>query len=411
MRKALFLVILLTAAGAVALNFSKNDAAPQSAVYRLAPAERGDIVRTVSASGVAQAVVTVNVGAQISGMVSALEADFNSRVRRGQVIARIDPAPFEARLAQAAAELDVARASFARQQATETEARAEAEARRAVLGKAEGDLERQRSLATRGSASAQSLEAAEAVFAEATANLAAAEARVDSQRAQIDLARAQIAEREAALTQRRIELEQTEIRSPVDGVVINRNVDVGQIVAATLEAPVLFQIAQDLAKMQLTVNIDEADIGRIAVGQIVDFTVDAHPNRRFAGQVSQIRLAGRALSNVVTYAVIVDFDNPDLLLLPGMTADASIVVARRDGALRVPTAAFYFTPPGVERGTDWKVWVPGPDGAPTAKTVGFGLYDDNFTEITDGLSEGDAVIVGVEPVVEEDGFSLSDIGL
>lgn len=411
MKYAVLAVTLVAIVGGlIALRSNEPDQLP-GAEYQLDHVTRGDIVRTVSASGAVQAVVTVNVGAQISGMVASLEADFNTEVKSGQVIAVIDPAPFQARLAQSAAERDVARANLARQRAALVEAEAETDGRRAALAKATADLERQKNLAGRGSATAQSLEAAEAAHAEAMAIVSAAEAHVISRFAQIDLATAQIAERQAVMRQREIELEQTQIRSPVDGVVINRNVDVGQVVAATLEAPVLFQIAQDLSQMQLTISVDEADIGRISVGQAVEFGVDAYPNRSFAGAVSQIRLAGQMRSNVVTYAVIVNFANLDLLLLPGMTADATIVVARRDNTLRAPTAAFYFTPPGQNRGVDWKVWTLNETGEPVSKTVEFGLYDDIYTEIVSGLNEGDALIVAVEPESESEGFSLSSFGL
>ncbi len=272
-------------------------------------------------------------------------------------------------------------------------------------------MTRQKRLAERGSATERSVEAVEALLAEATAAAAAAQARIASQRAQITLAKAQIAEREAVIRQRSLDLEYTLIRSPVDGVVISRNVDVGQIVAASLEAPILFQIAQDLSMMQLTISVDEADIGRIAIGQLVGFSVDAYPNQRFQGVVSQIRLAGRTISNVVTYSVIVDFANADHRLLPGMTADASIVVQQRENVLSVPTAAFYFTPPNVTRGNDWNVWVPGENGAPIERSVEFGIYDDEQTEIISGLTEGEPVIIGLEQAPVEDRFRWPSLGL
>ncbi len=388
-----------------------GDDQPGKPQYRLAKAARGDIVKVVSASGAVRAVVTVNVGAQISGMISALEADFNSPVSEGQVIARIDQAPFQARLAQAEAERDVALASHEKQISTLREFEAEEEGRKAVLSQAQAEVDRQKQLAARGSATERSVETAEAQLAEAAASAAAASARIASQRAQIILAKAQIAEREAVIRQRTLDLEYTLIRSPVDGVVISRNVDVGQIVAASLEAPILFQIAQDLSLMQLTISIDEADIGRIAIGQIVEFSVDAYPSQRFLGRVSQIRLAGRTISNVVTYSVIVDFANADHRLLPGMTADASIVVQQRENVLSVPTAAFYFTPPNVTRGNDWNVWVPGENGAPIERSVEFGIYDDEQTEIISGLTEGEPVIIGLEQAPVEDRFRWPSLGL
>jgi len=310
----------------------------EPAGYRVAELVRGPIASSVSATGTLRAVETIDVGTQVSGLVAEVNADFNAPVRAGQVLARIDPKPFEAQLRQAEAELAVANANLLMQEATLEELTAELGGARARLAEAREEFFRKRSLLDRGAAATSDLDTAQVARDEAGARVDAGVARLVKQRAQIALARAQVLQAEAAVEQRRLDLEYTNIRSPVDGVVIRREVDAGQTVAASLQAPVLFRIAGDL-RMDVEISVDEADIGRIAEGQRVAFTVDSFLDRRFDGEVHQIRLWGRDVSNVVTYTVVARLDNPDGVLLPGMTANVAIIVGESEDALQAPSAA------------------------------------------------------------------------
>jgi len=346
----------------------------QTPRYRLARVERGPLTAAVSATGSLNAVVTVQVGSQVSGQIKELFADFNTVVRRGQVIARLDPSSFEARVSQARAELEAAEAAVLNQQAQVERARAEVENARAAHAEARAqtaraqvavadarrDLDRKAELFRReliarserdsaeaayDSAVAQ-LEAARAKEQAALAAIGAAEAQLRVAQAALESARAQVRQKQAALRQAEVDLEHTTIRAPVDGVVVSRSVDVGQTVAASLQAPVLFTIAQDLTRMQVDTSVDEADIGRIRVGGPAVFTVDAFPGEVFTGRVVQIRKAAQVVQNVVTYTVVVAVDNPDGRLLPGMTANVRLIVAEKPSVLKVPNAALRFRPPG-----------------------------------------------------------------
>ncbi len=340
--------------------------------FRLARVERGPVVSTVSSTGTLNAVITVQVGSQVSGQIKELSADFNSEVRERQVIARIDPENFEARVRQADAEVAVGRANVAIQQAAVERARAELENVRAALAAAKAqtekagvgvanakrDLDRKQALYKRAVISESHIEEAMAAYDQAQAQFNSAEAQqqgqaslVGSRKAQLKMALAQVQhalaqvkQREAALHNSKVDLEHTVIRSPLDGVVIKRSVDIGQTVAASLQAPTLFTIAQDLRKMQVDTNVDEADIGRIQVGQRATFTVDAFPGHEFNGQVEQIRKAPQTIQNVVTYTVVVSAENQDQRLLPGMTANVQIVIDERADVLKVPNAALRFRP-------------------------------------------------------------------
>lgn len=344
----------------------------KQATFRLARVERGPVVSTVSSTGTLNAVITVQVGSQVSGQIKELSADFNSEVREGQVIARIDPENFEARVRQADAEVAVGRANVAIQQAAVERARAELENVRAALAAAKAqtekagvgvanakrDLDRKQALYKRAVISESHIEEAMAVYDQAQAQFNSAEAQQQAQAslvgsrkaqlkmalAQVQHALAQVKQREAALHNSKVDLEHTVIRSPLDGVVIKRSVDIGQTVAASLQAPTLFTIAQDLRKMQVDTNVDEADIGRIQVGQRAIFTVDAFPGHEFNGQVEQIRKAPQTIQNVVTYTVVVSAENEDQRLLPGMTANVQIVIDERPDVLKVPNAALRFRP-------------------------------------------------------------------
>lgn len=298
--------------------------------YETGEATRGAIRRIVSTSGPVRAVITVSVGSQLSGQIQEIAADFNSEVKPGQVLARLDAKTFEARVAQARADLAAAEAAVRNQEA----ALAKAEAVLRQTGRA---IERQRALAERRIASQSTLDTAIRDEEVAKAELAVA-------RAQIESAKATVAQRRAQLAQAEIDLDRTEIRSPIDGTVISRTVDRGQTVAASLQAPELFKIAQDLRHIQIEAQVNEADIGAVAEGNAVAFTVDAYPERRFEGKVAQVRLAATELQNVVTYTVIVEAANEDRRLFPGMTANVEIETDTRDGVLRVPNDALRFRP-------------------------------------------------------------------
>jgi HlyD family secretion protein len=298
--------------------------------YDTAEATRGAIRRIVSTSGPVRAVITVSVGSQLSGQIQEIAADFNSEVKPGQVLARLDAKTFEARVAQARADLAAAEAAVRNQEA----ALAKAEAVLRQTGRA---IERQRALADRRIASQSTLDTAIRDEEVAKAELSVA-------RAQIESAKATVAQRRAQLAQAQIDLDRTEIRSPIDGTVISRTVDRGQTVAASLQAPELFKIAQDLRQIQIEAQVNEADIGAVAEGNAVAFTVDAYPERRFEGKVAQVRLAATELQNVVTYTVIVEAANEDRRLFPGMTANVEIETDTRENVLRVPNDALRFRP-------------------------------------------------------------------
>jgi HlyD family secretion protein len=365
-------VLLIAAAAAGMLLGWHEDDAPD---YRLARVERGPIVSTVTASGTLAAVVTVQVGSQISGQLKEIYADFNSEVKAGELIARLDSATYDARLKQAEANLALAEASVKMQRAAVAKSRA-------TYNNAEKNQKRQRDLAHQGVASASALDNAEAAF-----NLAAADLNMSE--AQVENALAQVGAQEALVNQARIDLERTFIRAPVDGTVISRDVDRGQTVAASLQAPVLFKIAQDLRKMQVEVRVDEADVGRIEDGQRATFTVDSFPGREFHGRVEQIRKASTVVQNVVTYSVLVSADNDDLRLLPGLTANVRIVVDEQDNALKVANAALRFRPVGAAEVTTPDV-TPAPASAPrgavaatgSRQAVGQGDGTDRLAQLT-----------------------------
>src|SRR5205085_2790654 len=280
------------------------------AKYYASPVTAGDVRDVVQATGTINAVTTVQVGSQASGTISALYADFNSHVKQGQVVARIDPSLFEGAVLQATADLQNAKANA-------TAAKANAAKAEATAEQATAQYKRSETLTSQGVVSEQQLE-----VDRATAQSDAAEAK--SMQAQIGQAEAQVTQKQAALKVTQKNLDYTVIKAPINGTVISRNVDVGQTVAASLQAPTLFQIAQDLTKMQVYTNIDESDVGQIRAGQPVSFTVDAFPKEVFRGKVDSIRLNATTVQNVVTYNTIVDFDNPDLKLFQGMTAYVAI---------------------------------------------------------------------------------------
>jgi HlyD family secretion protein len=439
--------------------------------YRTSRVERGEIGATVSATGKCNAVVTVQVGSQVSGNIAELFADYNTQVSKGQLVAPIDPALFESRLNQSQANMDVAQSSVVNAQAqvrrAESDiasAQAQLENQRANIVKARVSMQDSLSkfnnthnLFERGIVSGEEHDTARATHetAEATheASLAqaraaefavkAAEAGRDVALTQLNSAKAQARQAQAGVEQARIDLEHTKIYAPVDGVVIARQMDVGQTVAASFNAPTIFEIAQDLTQMHVEAHIDEADVGLVKESQPATFTVDAYPNETFAGEVSQIRRSPNVVQNVVTYDVIVNVANDDLKLLPGMTASVRILVDKRGDVLKLPNAALRvrvsdlkltkeelvaagLTPTGEWR-TDGDaaeggeavdaaeaagsakiagqlpprtVWKKGADGRPRPVKIRPGIFDNNFTEIvevTQGeLGGGEEVIVGVK---------------
>lgn len=383
--KWLIIVVALIALSALGLWFFKfrGDSAPE---YQTADVSRGDLMQLVTATGQLNPVTNVQVGSQISGIISHLYADWNSEVTNGQVVALIDPATYRANVLQVQSDLASTRAALELSQVNARRAKELFDGR--LIPQSDYDA--------------------------AIANLHQAEATVQN--------------KQAALTNAQVNLDRCTISSPVDGIVISRSIDVGQTVAASLSAPTLFVIANDLSKMQIDANVAEADVGGVAVDQNVDFTVDAFPNRTFHGQVVQVRNSPITVQNVVTYDTVIGVNNADLKLKPGMTANVSIIVAERDDTLRIPNAALRYHPPDAATSTTASARVasagtrpggssgqrPGGGGAsstrprgerrlvrnvyvlkgnkPTPVPIKIGITDGIFTEITDGLKENDKVI-------------------
>lgn len=316
--------------------------------YRTAKIERGSLVATVAASGTVTPVTQVQVGTQVSGQIRELFADFNSEVKQGQLLARIDPEAFEYKLRQVQADLDSARASVMNAQANASAGQAAVSRAQVDLAEAQRALQRNQELVAQGFISPAQLETSRALVASQQAALKSAQAQAAVGQAQIASANAAVRQREALVAQAKIDIERTEIRSPVSGVVIKRSVELGQTVAASLQAPELFVIAQNLQDMQVQVAIDEADISRVKIDQKASFTVDAFAGRQFEGTVSQVRKAATNTQNVITYTVVVSFSNAESRLLPGMTANVKLVTDARDNVLKVPNAALRVRIAGVE---------------------------------------------------------------
>ena len=480
-RKILWIMIGAAAVVAVA-GFSLWERRAKAEDYLTARVGRGNIRNSVSATGALQAVTTVQVGSQASGTIAALYADFNTTVKKGQVVAQLDPAIFEAQVASARANLEQARAGLAdaqakviaadsaveNQRAGVSSASANLAALKAARDDAESLLKRQEELVESGIIPQRDYESSRASYVAAAARYNQAAAQVDQarvaersaagaglaqSRAQVQQARAQVQQAQASLQLAEVNLSHTSIRSPIDGVVVSRDVDVGQTVAASLSAPTIFTIANDLTRMQVMANIDQADIGVINESNRINFTVDAFPGQNFKGTIRQIRLNPQNVQNVVTYNVVIDVENPDLKLKPGMTANLTFTIAEAGGALKIPNAALRFVPPGVTqdqirelvrggaqpppaaetpqrerpdqpqagpaaggrrqggagggggpaaataavlKGQTRIVWVPGPENRPRPVKIKLGITDGVATEVAEGeLKEGDAVIVGV----------------
>ena len=323
-----------------------------------AKVQQGEIRDVVDATGTVNAVITVQVGSQVSGTIAKLNADFNSRVKKGDVVALIDPQLFDGVLKQAVADLENAKANVLAADANVVKARA-------TLDQTKADYERAQSMVKDGVGTQQALDQAKAGYESAKAS-------VDAAMANVTQAKAQVSQKDAAVAVARTNLEYTVIRSPIDGIVVARNVDVGQTVAASLQAPTIFTIAQDLTKMLVYAKVDESDVGRIRMRQPVTFKVDAFPKEVFTGAVSQVRMNPTTVQNVVTYDAVIEFQNPDLKLFPGMTAYVTIPVATVEDVVKIPNAALRYKPsmsPEVVRAFYAKYGIDAaaqPDAAPAA---------------------------------------------
>ena len=343
--------------------------------YKTALVDRGPITAIVTATGTVNPVVSVQVGSQVSGKITQLMADYNSVVTKGQVLATIDPQPFQARVSQASASLKSGRGNLAK-------AKNMANQRKLELNRMKTLLRQQ-------------------FVSQADLDLAATNFR-DAQ-AQVEIAQAQVDQAVATLASAELDLGYTTIYSPVNGIVVSRNVDVGQTVAASFQTPTLFVIAQNLTQMQVDTNVSESDIGGVAEGKPASFRVDAYPKQFFEGTVTQVRNAPISIQNVVTYDVVITVDNRELKLKPGMTANVTIVTAKKENPLRVPNGALRFRMPGVQ--VDRKVtqvWVIDHEEQVRQTAITTGIADSLFTEITEGvLKEGDPVILGIETPEEQ----------
>ena len=360
---------------AVAAAFMWWRARPAPVQYTTAPVTRGPIVRAVIATGAVNPVITVQVGAFVSGTIRALYCDYNTQVKANQLCAKIDPRTYQQAVDQNVAALASARAQLQKDQA--------------ALSYAEINYDRDRQLLAKGVVSQDQVDIDKSAL--------------DQAKAAVALDAASVMERQAALKAAQVNLQYTDIVSPVDGTVISRNVDVGQTVAASFQTPMLFLIGKDLTRMQVDASVSESDVGAVAVGQPATFTVEAYPKRTFAGRVAQVRRAPITVQNVVTYDVVIAVDNPDLVLLPGMTANTRVITARRDSVSRIPLQAMRYSPGGVGQGAATgtrtvsaprTVWVLR-DGRAVEVPVTTGLDDGTLVEVTGGgLALGDEVITG-----------------
>jgi len=343
--------------------------------YKTAVVDEGPIAAIVTATGTINPVVSVQVGSQVSGKVAQLFADFNSQVVKGQVLAQIDQKPFKARLSQARAAVKSAKGNLAKSKVLATQRKRE--------------FDRMAALRPQAYVSQADVDLADTNYRDAAAN--------------VEILQAQLDQAQAALASAELDLGYTTIYSPVDGIVVSRNVDVGQTLAAAFQTPILFVIAQDLTQMQVNANVSESDIGGVKEGTDAHFRVDAYPKQFFEGVVTQVRNAPISVQNVVTYDVVITVSNPDLKLKPGMTANVTIVTAQKDNALRVPNGALRFRMPNVavdRKAT--RVWVLDQDNQPRQVDVTTGIADSLSTEIVGGsLKPGERVIIGIESEEEQ----------
>ena len=342
--------LVLAAAGGGAWWYQQQDKSGD-VQYRSAKIERGNLAASVSASGAVNPVTQVSVGTQVSGQIKELYVDFNSEVKAGQLIAQIDPETFEFRVRQSQADVDAARAQVLTAQANVLASNAAISRSQVDVQEAQRDFERKKDLAEKQFIAQSEADKSRALVNTSAENLKASQAQLAVTNAQVKSAQANVAQREAALSQARIDLQRTKITSPVNGIVIKRAIEKGQTVAASLQSPELFVIAQNLSDMQVDASIDEADVSRISTGQRATFTVDAFPGQTFEGEVRQVRKAAQNVANVVTYVAVVGFTNTAGRLLPGMTANVRVVTESRENVLKIPNSAMRVRIAGVEPAT------------------------------------------------------------
>lgn len=403
----ILIILILAVIAFVSFREKKNELK-----FKTEKVTRGDIESNVTATGTVNPVTTVLVGTQVSGTIKNIYVDFNSPVNKGQVIAQIDDAQFTTKVRQAEANLESAKANVENARANIENLKARLNASKADIDKARvaltdvrTNLDRIKKLWEERLASQKDMDSSQNGYDSQIAQLKSTEATHDSNIAQLNAAEAQyktslaqVKQSEASLDTARLDLEHTRILSPVNGIVVSRNVDVGQTVAASFQTPTLFNIAEDMTKMQIYSNISEADIGKIKVGQPVEFTVDAYPDTIFKGNVSEVRNAPITIQNVVTYDVVVKVDNSELRLKPGMTANVSISVSNRKDVLRIPNAALRFKPPEMQdkvmaREKNSGVWII-EDRKPKRIKAATGISDGNYTELISGdIKEGQELIV------------------
>lgn len=463
MRRVVSLLLALAViSGGVIYFFPEWTTAPAQPSYRLAKIDRGSIQATVNATGTINPTTTIIVSSQLSGQVVEVLADYNSEVKAGQVVARLNSDQVRAKLDAARADLEQMRATRLVQEAqinrvhadvekahaAEADAAAQVARNEALLTEAERAVQRQSELKARGvtteaaydtsrtqrDAQKAALDSARAQLASAKASISGLAADLQVAKSNLQAASAQVMQREAAVRQIEVDLRNTDIRSPVSGTIVQRNIELGQTVAASLQAPTLFLIADNLRFMEIAANIDETDVGRIRPGQRVAFTVSAHPGRTFQGIVKQVRLGSTTVQNVVIYTTIVSVENPRGELLPGMTANLRLETDRRDDVIRVPNAALRWRPAdaatalpeprgempkrggGARReganprspegaagfvGQGGRVYFVGSNGKPESAAVRLGVTDGGITEVITGLEAGREVIIGGGPRMGE----------
>ena len=399
---------LLLAAGGAAAWWWLQGRAPD-VVYRTGKLERGPLQATVSASGAVNPVTQVSVGTQVSGQIKELYVDFNSEVRAGQLIAQIDPETFEYRVRQAQADVDSAQAAVLTAQANTAASRAAISRAQVDLVEANRDSDRKKMLVDRQFIAQSEADKARALVNSTTESVNSAQAQLAVTQAQIKSAQANVAQRQAALAQARIDLARTRITSPVNGIVIKRAVEKGQTVAASLQAPELFVIAQNLQDMQVDASIDESDVGRIRTGQRATFTVDAFPGQTFEGVIRQVRKAAQNVANVVTYVAVVGFSNTGGRLLPGMTANVRVVTESRENVLKVPNAALRVRIAGVEPAAAPAAG-PASGAAPTSGAAGWSWLSEALAQPAAGAGAAGGLAAMRERLVTELQLSLEQQG-
>lgn len=374
------LIILVLSFSGIFFVLKDNKKTP---IYKTEKIIRGDITETITASGTVNPVTNISVGTQVSGTIKNIYVDFNSAVKKGQILAEIDPSLFEAQVEQARANLNNAKANL-------YNAQANSQRIQSIINNDYKTYQRYKSLYEKNFIARSEVDLSESTYNAGKAQIAGAKAQIDS-------AKAQIAQAAAELKNKQTNLRYTKIISPVNGIVVSRNVDIGQTVAASFQTPTLFLVAQDLTRMQIDTNVAEADIGKIKVGQQVEYTLDGYPDETFKGKVKQIRIAPNVVQNVVTYNVVISVDNKDLKLKPGMTANVSIIASSKKGVLLAPNESLRFTPIMGDDTPKFKeqgIWILESE-KPKRLRIKTGISNGSFTEITSAnVFEGLQVIIG-----------------